>query len=368
MSNFLCFTSVYLSKEFFLFFLLSLLFLGSCTNQQRSRLAVTPSAYGTVDKIMVVTDDYTWNTTIGDTFRNTFEALYPVTPQPEPLYDLRYKTPKEFKEGKIFKTFRSIIIMGALDDDNDGATTLIKHAIGEKNVKRAYNDPKYHIAIHRNRWAQGQTIVYWFAPTRSALLETVAQDYERVMNQFNEADTKRFIEQIYAPGQNVKASKAVLDLFDMSLKIPREYTIANVDSVSIWMRKETDKTSSNIFIYSLPLSDSTQPKPEHHKYIRNKLTKQYFSTHIEDSYMQIDDRYLPIYYQSMTFDGKPTLQARGLWGMVNDFMGGSFVSYMILDEANSRVLFLDGFVHAPGQKKRPEMRRLDMIFSTLVVQ
>jgi hypothetical protein len=136
----------------------------------------------------------------------------------------------------------------------------------------------------------------------------------------------------------------------------------------MWLRKETDKTSSSIFIYSLPLSDSTQPNPERHKYIRNKLTKQYFSTHIEDSYMQIDDRYLPIYYQNMTFGGKPTLQARGLWGMVNDFMGGSFVSYMILDEANKRVLFLDGFVHAPGQKKRPWMRRLDMIFSTLAIQ
>ncbi len=368
MSHFLRFITVHPFKGSFLFFLLSLLFLGSCTNQQRSRLAVTPSAYGKVDNIMVVADDYTWTTTIGDTFRNAFEALYPVTPQPEPLYNLRFKTPKEFKEGKIFKTFRSIVIMGVLDDENDGATSLIRRAIGEENVQRALDDPNYTIAIHRDRWAQGQTIIYWFAPTRTALLKTVVKDYERVMNQFNEADTRRFIEQIYAPGQNVKASKAVLSLFDMSLKVPREYVVANVDSVSMWMRKETDKTSSNIFIYSLPISDSTQPNPERHKYIRDKLTKQYFSTHIEDSYMRIDDRYLPIYYQTMTSDGKPTLQARGLWGMVNDFMGGSFVSYMMLDEEHDRVLFLDGFVHAPGQKKRPEMRRLDMIFSTLVVQ
>lgn len=368
MSYFLHFFSTRPIKgSLFLFLFLGLL-LGSCTNQQRSRLAVTPSAYGKVDHIMVVADDYTWNTTIGDTFRNAFEALYPVTPQPEPLYDLRFKTPKEFKEGKIFRTFRSIVIMGVLDDENDGATTLIKRAIGEENVQRAYQDANYTIAIHRNRWAQGQTIVYWFAPTRSALLETVANDYQWVMDQFNEADTKRFIEQIYAGGQNVKASKAVLDLFDVSLKVPREYVVANVDSVSIWMRKETDKISSNIFIYTLPIADSTQPNPERHQYIRDKLTKQYFSTHIEDSYMRIDDRYLPIYYQTMTFDGKPTLQARGLWGMVNDFMGGSFVSYMMLDEEHNRVLFLDGFVHAPGQKKRPEMRRLDMIFSTLVVQ
>lgn len=80
--------------------------------------------------------------------------------------------------------------------------------------------------------------------------------------------------------------------------------------------------------------------------------------------MQIDDRILPIYYNEMQFDQKPALQARGLWGMVNDFMGGSFVTYMIKDEENQRIILLDGFVHAPGKRKRPELRKLDMIFST----
>ncbi len=184
------------------------------------------------------------------------------------------------------------------------------------------------------------------------------------MQVFNKADTEKFIEQIYIPGQNLEASKLIESSLDISIKIPRAFQLAHHDSTAVWLRKETDKISSNIFIYSLPLSDSTLPSPEHHKRIRNQLTKNYFSTHIEGSYMQIDDRVLPIYYQSMTFDKKETLQARGLWGMVNDFMGGSFLSYMIVDKERQRVIFLDGFIHAPGQKKRPELRKLDMIFST----
>jgi hypothetical protein len=340
----------------------------SCTDQQQKRLRVTPSAYGKVDNIMVVADKYNWTTTIGDTFRNYFEALYPVTPQPEPIYDLRYRSPKEFKEAKVLKTHRAIIILGALDDMNDPASAVIRDAIGEKNVKRASEQNNYRIAVAKNRWAQGQTVIYWFGPTRDELLKTVIKDYQRVMNEFNKADTEKFIEQIYIPGQNLEATRVIYETFDVILKIPREYTIAHQDSVAIWMRKETDKISSNIFVYSLPLADSTLPDPEHHKYFRNKLTKKYFATHIEDSYMQIDDRVLPIYYQEMSFDNKPALQGRGLWGMVNDFMGGSFVTYMIKDEANNRVIMLDGFIHAPGQKKRPEMRKLDMIFSTFNVQ
>lgn len=340
--------------------------LSSCSTEQRN-LTVTPTSYGKVDNIMVIADDYSWTTTIGDTFRHYFEALYPVTPQPESIYDLQFKTPKEFEEAKVFKTHRSIIIMGALDDPNDGASELIRKAIGEKNVKRAIEQSNYRIAIHKDRWADGQTVIYWFGPTRSELVKTIDKDYQRVMNEFNKADTELFIEQIYLPGQNLGATAQIRETFGVNLKIPREYTMAHEDSVAIWLRKETDKISANIFISSLPISDSTSLKHENHKRIRNALTRKYFSTHVENSYMQIADNVLPIYYQEMLFDNKNTLQARGLWAMVNDFMGGSFVSYMIEDKANNRIIFLDGFVHAPGQKKRPEVRRLDMIFSTFNV-
>jgi len=339
----------------------------SCSGEQRAKLEVTPTSYGKVDNIMVVADEYTWTTTIGDTFRNYFEALYPVTPQPEPIYQLHYHKPQQFQKAKVLKTHRAIILLGALDDPNDPTSQIIRDVIGEDNIKKASEQDNYRIAVQRNRWAQGQTVVYWFAPNRSELLKTIAKDYERVMNIFNEADTKMYLKQIYIAGQNIKANKIIDKNFDVSIKIPKAYTVAHEEENAIWMRKETDKISSNIFLYSLPLSDTTMLGPDNHKKLRNQLTKKYFSTHIEDSYMQIDDRVLPIYYQEMHFANQPTLQARGLWGMVNDFMGGSFVTYMIEDRANNRVLLLDGFVHAPGQKKRPELRKLDMIFTTFEI-
>ena len=247
---------------------------------------------------------------------------------------------------------------------NDPASQLIRDGIGKKNVQKASSQASYRIAIQKDRWAKGQKVIYWFAPTRDELLKTVAKDYQRVMNEFNKADTEMFIEQIYLPGQNLEATNRLHEGYGIDLKIPRDYVIAHDDSSAIWMRKETDKISNNIFIYSLPYSDTSGLSPEYLKRIRNQLTKKYISTHIKDSYMQIDDRVLPMYFQELTLDNNPALQARGLWGMVNDFMGGSFVTYMIDDQKNSRYLILDGFVHAPGQKKRPEMRRLDMIFST----
>ncbi len=112
------------------------------------------------------------------------------------------------------------------------------------------------------------------------------------------------------------------------------------------------------------MEEGSKMTPEIYHSLRDTLTKKYFSTWIEGSYMQIDDRYLPVYYQYMQINNLQALQARGIWAMVNDFMGGPFVSYMIEDKANQRVIFLDGFVHAPGTKKRPKMRKLDAVFST----
>ena len=350
------FITLFLSSTFF-----------SCI-QQRTNTIDRPSAYGKVDNIMVVVNEETWTTTIGDTFKNHFEAPYPVTPRAEPIYDLHHKTPKQFKKEKVLKTHRAILIMGALDDMNDPASALIRKAIGPENVKKAKNQPSYRIVSHKDRWAKGQTVVYWFGPTRDELLKTVTKDYQEVMKLFNKADTEFFIQQIYASGSNVDATNAIFANFKIDLKIPKNFILENIDSTTVWLKRETNKTLSNIFITILPMADSTELNPKNHKRIRNQLTKIYFSTYMEGSYMHIDDQFGPIYYQEMTFDKKVTLQARGLWRVVNDFMSGLFVTYMIKDSANNRVIILDGSLHAPGQKKRPRMRKLDIIFSTFSSQ
>ncbi|MCB0632620.1 MAG: DUF4837 family protein, partial [Lewinella sp.] len=48
----------------------------------------------------------------------------------------------------------------------------------------------------------------------------------------------------------------------------------------------------------------------------------------------------------------------------NDFMGGAFVSYLIHNPEKKDLLFVDGFVHAPGKDKRDFMENLEYIIST----
>ena len=51
--------------------------------------------------------------------------------------------------------------------------------------------------------------------------------------------------------------------------------------------------------------------------------------------------------------------------IVNDYMGGAFISYLILNPNTNELLFADGFLHAPGKDKRDFMEHLNYILNTI---
>jgi hypothetical protein len=63
-------------------------------------------------------------------------------------------------------------------------------------------------------------------------------------------------------------------------------------------------------------------------------------------------------------DSKYTFEMRGLWKVENEFMGGPFISYSVLDQEKSKILHLYGFVYAPKLNKRNYIRQLDAILRT----
>ncbi len=55
---------------------------------------------------------------------------------------------------------------------------------------------------------------------------------------------------------------------------------------------------------------------------------------------------------------------RGLWRVMNDFMGGPYVSLAELDVKNQRVVVAFGYVYAPSKNKRNLINQVEaMIYS-----
>lgn len=75
---------------------------------------------------------------------------------------------------------------------------------------------------------------------------------------------------------------------------------------------------------------------------------------------------------SITVDVRPidvhgdyTMEARGLWRMKGDFMGGPFVSHTRLDKTNQRIITAEVFVYSPNKLKRNLVRMLEASLYTL---
>ena len=69
--------------------------------------------------------------------------------------------------------------------------------------------------------------------------------------------------------------------------------------------------------------------------------------------------------RNIAVKGDYAFEARGLWEMKNDAMGGPFVSHVRVDRDNARVIVVEGFVYNPGKLKRDQIRKLNAALYTL---
>ena len=84
---------------------------------------------------------------------------------------------------------------------------------------------------------------------------------------------------------------------------------------------------------------------------------------LEGQYMATDTNYVNV--REFSIKGEYAFEARGLWYMENDMMGGPFVSHARVDRPNGRVIVVEAFDYAPKDKKRDMMRQLEAALYTL---
>jgi len=170
------------------------------------------------------------------------------------------------------------------------------------------------------------------------------------------------------------------DLMNVEAHIPSDYdlalersvpaTIRSEDKVTedavpgidlLWMKRDTKNELSNIFAYSLPYTSKEQFKKQNIIDLINDIGKKYISSTIEDSYLVINDVDLPVFSTDMKINGSYAIELRGIWEMENDFMGGPFISYLIHNEKDGRLVLLNGFVYAPSEAKRNYMQEIAVV-------
>ena len=345
---------------FSLFFLLS-----ACSEDMQRSLAPVPNAFGKLNEIIIITDDRIWEGPVGDTLRYYYGAAFPILPQPEPIFDLRQFTPAELEKDPIRREFRNYILLGNLNEEDSPTTQLMKADLKEERLEKARQDPNYTSAVARDKWAKNQLLVYQFAFSDDDLIENIKKNFPAIAKRVQEADRDKIEATIYFGGENPAIQAEVADKMGTKIRVPSDYSLAISNEDLIWMRREIDNINSNLLIRKIDYRDQSQLSKQGIKAIRDSLGRKYVSSTIPNTYMRINDVDLPMFTSVKTLNNKYTLEARGIWEMANDFMGGAFISYLIHNPEKEELLFVDGFVYAPGKDKRNFMQQLEFIMSTV---
>lgn len=349
-------------KYIFSVLIISLVF--ACSPDQRDKLTPKPNAIGKAGQILVVSEAEVWNSIAGDAFREHLLEAYPVLPRPEPRFDVKHVEGTKFTT--LRREWRVIIFLGDLSQPSK-TTKEITRAIGEQGVERAKMEFDYNTTYREDIWADGQLIIYMFAPNKAQLLENVQNRAKSVIAKIEESDFRKIRANTYQSGINRDAVKNIRDKFQISLDIPGAYRVAVYDSLNneMWLRRETQTISSNILLKTMDYDKGTLLTEANIVAIRDSVGKRLITSAAEGAYMVTNQTDLGIEYKKTNIRDFYTLEARGVWELENDFMGGPFISYMVYNPNTQKVVYMDGFVHAPGEDKRSLMQQLELIMRSL---
>ncbi|MFT6808748.1 MAG: hypothetical protein ACJA01_001979 [Saprospiraceae bacterium] len=339
-----------------------LLLLASC-NVDPSKITVKPKALGVMNDILVVADADIWESVIGDTIQDIFGGYYPITHRPEPIFDLRYFTAEEINQEPLRKQLRTYMIVANLADENSAATKMVKEDLGNERFNRGLTDSTFNTSVGKDKWANGQIVIYVFANSINALSKAIVDNFDGISSRVNEHDLIQLNQTTYARGENLGLAAVLKERFGADIIIPTDYKTV-LDSLEqdkmMWFRKETKTGTMNVVLreydYSGPelLTEASAKK-------RFDLFGINVSSAQPETYIIINNVDLPLLTFDRSINGNYTKEYRGIWEMENDFFGGSYQGYAIVNESTSKMLVMDAFVHAPGQRKRDMMQQLDRI-------
>lgn len=309
--------------------------LNSCLSSDRTLPAVTGSQF----ELLIVVNDTLWNGEAGKELFKIFAQETPSLPQPEPFMDVHQCTPAQFTD--VLKPSRNILLV---------------------EVAPKYVEPK--IRYSKDRWAYPQAVVRITVADDSTLLKVLKQTETQLQEYYVKAERDRQIN-FYKDYINARAQAEIEKQFGIIVNIPQGISKSVQKKDFYWITNDQAGTRQDIIIYSYPYTDKRMFTKESLIAKRDSVLKANIPGELKGSYMGTELKYADPQFNEIWVNKAYCAEIRGLWKMFNGAsMGGPFYSHSRLDEVNQRVVTVEGFVFAPGKKKRNPMRQLEAVVYT----
>ena len=312
---------------------LAVLILVSCDKEVKN---FKPQSSGRINSISVIIDKSSWDGKIGDAIRDKYASEFIGLPQVEEAFTLNY-IPYEAFTG-FGRTARNIIYIN----------------------KKKQDKPR----MIRDRYARPQLFLEVSGLDNESIIQGILSSFEFSSAQFQNGEITENKNRIL----NSLLKDTGLDSLNISLNIPSAYSVFKNEPETVWLQKPLKNGTSNLIIKDLKssLSDFEKINLNDVVSLRDSIGKEFIPGRVENSYMITEKEYLP-YISYQTVNGFEAIETRGTWEVKGDYMGGPFINYIIKDTLNNSLLYVEGFVFSPSQRKRDKMIELEAVIKSMVI-
>lgn len=332
---------IVLKRAFFILF--ALLIVSSC-NQKKEQLNVKPdasrvnlpSSTGKLSELVIVIPNELWRSDVGAQIRAVFQEPLKGIPQKEAMFDIYNIEPKDFSS--IFKTHKNILWVNTAS-----SAGIIKEA---------------------QKWAKNQLFVNVEAKSKDELYNLLETKCYEIREWFYSRDLQRRLQALKNESKK-SLEQQIKEAYGINIVIPKGYEVAESEEHFLWLRRDNPSVNiiSNIWIELNDYVGSHQLSQEGLLAQRDSLGRVHVEGSRPQSFMVTERLYEPDF--SLIQESPYTVESRGLWTMVNDFLGGSFIARATLNEAHNKVVYVEGFLYCPNERKRRHIQELEAVMSSI---
>lgn len=310
--------------------LAAVLLLAGCKGSR----TLLPNVSGKAGEVIVVLDKANWEGDLGNDVRELLASDCPYLPQKEPLYNLVNVIPSGFTD--LFRVHRNIFIFNI---DPQLTSTGMNY---QSDV-----------------WSSPQCVVQLSARDAAEADSLLMKNKANILSVIEQAERDRIIRNsiLY---EEVGLAPQVKEIFGGSPHFPSGYKLRKKTSDFVWIADDKQYITQGILIYKYPVDSKDPLSLQEIISHRNSTMMVNVPGMFENTYMTTGE-YMPPTVEYIKFRGREFAQTRGLWEVVNDYMGGPFVSHSFYSPDGKDIIVAEGFVYAPRFDKRHYLRQVESI-------
>lgn len=295
---------------------------------------VLSSVTGSSGEVVIVADKPVMDGPEGERLINIFREAVPALPQYEPMFNTLVINTSGF--GKLYQNHRNVFFL---------------------TIDPTVQEPK--VVFQTDTYAAGQLLFKATGPDARSVIDEIESKKNLIIEKLLATERERWMN-YYRRTQSSHTFNRLRDQHGVSMPVPAGFKVDVTKPGFAWVALETPTTTQSVLIHYFKASGSAVFSRDSMILIRNRLTAEEVKGPSAGTYMGIEEKY-PVEYRIFQHNGRNYAEIRGLWTLVNGFMGGPFISIMTYDEKNRRAVFLDGFVYAPNDNKRELLRQVEAL-------